>query len=113
MATLWAVADNSTPWLMREFYRTRLRQTLNKAEALRRAQLALLNGKAVAAPTTRKRASRVQVLVGDAGGRAGASTRADLVFVEARNAVRFRKDRRKPFSHPYYWSPFVLYGNWR
>jgi CHAT domain-containing protein len=25
----------------------------------------------------------------------------------------FVRDRQKPFAHPYYWSPFVLIGNWR
>ena len=24
-----------------------------------------------------------------------------------------QKDKSKPFAHPYYWSPFVLYGNWK
>ena len=45
MATLWPVADVSTPLLMREFYR--LRETISgmtKAEALRRPQVALLAG---------------------------------------------------------------------
>lgn len=115
MATLWSVADNSTPWLMREFYQTRQNQALNKADALRRAQLALLTGRAKAKPlpATQKGAKRVQVLVDDVAGRTGNGTRAELVFVEARNAVPFKKDPRKPFSHPYYWSPFILVGNWR
>lgn len=113
MATLWRVADSSTPWLMREFYRTRRDQTLNKAEALRRAQLALLQGRAEAgpSPTTRRGAARVQVL-SDAN-QTGDNTRAEVVFVEANNAVPFKRDPGKPFAHPYYWSPFILIGNWR
>ena len=51
MATLWPVSDNSTPWLMREFYQTRENGGgLTKAEAFRRAQLALLNGTAQTKP---------------------------------------------------------------
>ncbi len=25
----------------------------------------------------------------------------------------FKKDEKAPFGHPYYWSPFILIGNWR
>jgi CHAT domain-containing protein len=51
LATLWPVSDHSTFWLMKDFYR--MRQGNNgatKAEALRRAQLALLNGTADVTP---------------------------------------------------------------
>jgi CHAT domain-containing protein len=113
LATLWPVADGSTPWLMREFYRTKLKQTLNKAEALRQAQLALLRGRADAAPSPRRRGPKVEVLDGDVDTRLRQNTRADVVFVEAKNAVPFKKARGRPFAHPFYWSPFVLIGNWR
>jgi CHAT domain-containing protein len=43
LATLWPIEDNSTSMLMREFYRLR-EGGMTKAEALRQAQLALLNG---------------------------------------------------------------------
>lgn len=46
LATLWPVADTSTSLLMREFYRGRELSGLNKASALRQAQLALLTGEA-------------------------------------------------------------------
>jgi CHAT domain-containing protein len=49
LATLWPVADESTAKLMREFYRLRETQKgMNKAEALRQAQLTLLTGKGAA-----------------------------------------------------------------
>lgn len=63
VATLWAVRDDSTAILMSEFYRRLVQSNLTKAEALRQAQLALLNN--------------------------------------------------PKYNHPYYWSPFVLIGNWR
>lgn len=68
LATLWEVSDNSTPQLMREFYRARNENDrVTKAAALRQAQLKLLRS----------------------------ATAAD------------------GFSHPYFWSGFVLIGNWR
>jgi CHAT domain-containing protein/Flp pilus assembly protein TadD len=65
LASLWPVADKSTPLLMEKFYQIRsAKPGTPKAEALRQAQLALM--------------------------------------------------RDNPsFSHPYYWAPFILIGNWR
>ncbi len=63
VATLWSVQDQSTAQLMAEFYRFLTQPGVTKAEALRRAQLLLLNS--------------------------------------------------PQYKHPYYWSPFVLVGNWR
>ncbi|HEY9837387.1 MAG TPA: CHAT domain-containing protein, partial [Vampirovibrionales bacterium] len=64
LASLWSVHDQSTADLMSEFYRqlTRFQAGMTKAEALRQAQLALLN---------------------------------DPLH-----------------KHPYYWSAFILVGNW-
>lgn len=66
LATLWPVVDQSTAKIMVEFYR-QLEQAkktkINKAEALRQAQLTLMNN--------------------------------------------------KQYSHPHFWTPFVLVGNWQ
>ena len=64
LATLWSVKDESTTELIDKFYQqlTQSRSTINKAEALRQAQLSLINS--------------------------------------------------QDFNHPFYWSPFVLVGNW-
>ena len=70
MATLWPVADASTGLLMREFYRLRAGEAeLSKAEALRQAQLGLLN-------------------------------------------KRITHESGVAFSHPFFWAPFILMGNW-
>lgn len=89
LATLWAVADRSTQLLMSEFYRL-LKENpgLSKAEALRRAQAALASGK-------------LQTGAAEGG-------RRDTGEVDAAAATPARS-----YSHPYYWSPFVLMGNWR
>ncbi|MEO0840441.1 MAG: CHAT domain-containing protein, partial [Cyanobacteria bacterium J06643_5] len=63
LATLWSVQDKSTADLVTEFYRLLTQDGINKAQALRQAQLSLL------------------------------------------------KDTK--YQHPYYWSPFVLVGNWQ
>lgn len=67
LATLWPVEDKSTSMLMREFYRMR-EDGSSKAEALRKAQLALLMGIC-------------------------------------------KSEDGYDFTHPYFWSPFILIGN--
>jgi CHAT domain-containing protein/tetratricopeptide (TPR) repeat protein len=64
LASLWPVADKSTPLLMEKFYQFRNKPGTPKAEALRAAQLSLMRD-------------------------------------------------NSSFSHPYYWAPFILIGNWR
>ncbi len=27
--------------------------------------------------------------------------------------LKYEYDAKRPFAHPYFWSPFVLIGNWR
>jgi CHAT domain-containing protein len=63
LATLWAVNDQATATLMVRFYQELANNTVTKAEALRRAQQAILQDP-------------------------------------------------KYQHHPYYWSPYVMVGNW-
>ena len=97
LATLWSVADSSTRDLMSGFYQIlETDQKISKAEALRQAQLKLIYGSHPPAPRTENRRSEAV--------RFGAS---------AKNMPKFTKDENAPFAHPFYWSPFVLIGNWR
>lgn len=50
LVSLWSVSDNSTSTLMEEFYRNLIRSGLNKTDALRKAQLALLSDEKTAHP---------------------------------------------------------------
>ena len=85
LATLWSVADESTQLLMSEFYRLRkANPQLTKAEALQRAQQQMLAGKLKASGP---------------GGVQRGTGEDDAPLTD--------------YSHPYYWSPFVLIGNWR
>jgi CHAT domain-containing protein len=118
MASLWPVADNSTPWLMREFYRLRRDAgAANKAEALRMAQLALLDGTAQVKPLPEgvKGASSPApvIFTRDDGAQEPGGVRAEVVGVAAKNAPPFKRDAGKPFAHPHYWAPFTLVGNWQ
>jgi CHAT domain-containing protein/tetratricopeptide (TPR) repeat protein len=95
MATLWQVDDIGTQVLMPEFYRLR-ESGIGKGEALRQAQLALLQGKIKDAPAELKRAEII-------GGAENNQYKLTL----------YNKEGKSPFAHPFYWSPFVLIGNWR
>ena len=63
VATLWSVSDRSTASLITEFYRLLTQHNIPQAEALRKAQILLLQD--------------------------------------------------PQYQHPYYWSSFVLVGNWK
>lgn len=118
MATLWQVSDASTPWLMRDFYATRQSKAgITKAEALQKAQLALISGTAETKPlpnTEKGAGSKIKVEIVPKGTkRDGNQTRTGIVKIEESDAPLYKKDEKSPFAHPYYWSPFILIGNWR
>lgn len=94
LATLWSVADTSTAEVMKRFYALKAKQGIRptRAEALRQAQLSLLEGRHKGKPAAATGRGRVES-AGESG-ISPASLPADS------------------WKHPYYWAPFVLSGNW-
>ncbi|NJL01777.1 MAG: CHAT domain-containing protein [Spirulinaceae cyanobacterium SM2_1_0] len=86
-ASLWYASDVGTLGLMSEFY-AELRQTHLKAEALRRAQLSLLQGE-------------IQLEAGDLTASFG-----DLPL-----PLELAGLSDRTFEHPYYWAGFTTIGN--
>ncbi|MCC6621901.1 MAG: ankyrin repeat domain-containing protein [Deltaproteobacteria bacterium] len=96
VATLWPVADRSTAELMRALYAIREQdETMTRADALRLAQLRFIRGTdALPAEDVVPRGPR------PFGPPEAPPTDAAGATSPAR------------WSHPYYWAPFVLIGNW-
>jgi CHAT domain-containing protein/uncharacterized protein HemY len=86
MASLWDVNDASTSLLMQQFYQNLALGKMTKVEALRQAQLSLLQEK---------------VNAKDAAALARAGARR---YVPGQHSV-------DSLVHPYYWAPFILIGN--
>lgn len=90
LATLWPVADSSTAILMREFYRIRESDPgMTKAEALRQAQTFMLQGN-YDPPSAQSHTE----------GNTSGPRPAEI-------------SGRETYSHPYFWAPFILIGNWK
>jgi CHAT domain-containing protein len=90
ISSLWSVNDASTGQLMADFYKRWADGAgkVMKVEALRQAQLDMLHGNI------------------NGNGNGSASGRG---FEAVENAAPVPAG----FSHPYYWAPFVLMGNWQ
>lgn len=89
MATLWKVDDEGTSVLMQRFYELMASGELTKAEALKHAQLSLLNNEA----NLTERFDQLGI------------NRGGLVNPDAPDTESVS------LSHPYYWAPFILIGN--
>jgi CHAT domain-containing protein/Tfp pilus assembly protein PilF len=88
IASLWQVNDGSTSKLMEQFYTQLSTGKLGKAEALRQAQIALIQGNGTG--TNGKRGGNFTIEVIQ-DGKTSTITRS--------------------LSHPFYWAPFILIGN--
>jgi CHAT domain-containing protein len=85
MATLWPIEDQATASLMPRFYAKLIGEGLDKAQALRAAQIeAIRSARAPGADAVRGPEDDAPAIAGAVDG-----------------------------AHPYYWAPFILMGNWR
>ncbi|MBD2413719.1 hypothetical protein FACHB389_11745 [Nostoc calcicola FACHB-389] len=91
VASLWYVSDAGTLGLMTEFY-SQLKTAPIKAEALRQAQLAMIQGK-------------VQI----EGNLLTGTTRG--VSLPPQMATYLRQNIIGNLSHPFYWAPFTMIGS--
>jgi CHAT domain-containing protein/Tfp pilus assembly protein PilF len=107
LATLWSVDDQSTSDLMRKFYELHESgPNMTKAEALRQAQLALLHGDIIALPDPKPTwTSNEQA----------ASSKETQRSAWAAGTERTTSEPipNRGYTHPYYWAPFILMGNWK
>ena len=88
LASLWSVADESTALFMADFYKQWLKNPgVTKVDALRQAQLDMLRG--------------------TQGTSEGAATKP----AKAKNSID--KKPTPSYTHPFYWAPFILIGNWK
>jgi CHAT domain-containing protein len=85
VASLWKVSDDSTVELMRAFYRNL--RSMTKAEALQKAQIDLM-----------KSSIRFHVERGPGGTTRSTDDQPDMAI---------------DCSHPFFWAPFILVGDWR
>jgi len=91
IASLWKVNDQSTAELMTLFYKNL--RTLPKAKALRKAQIEMIRGPAG------------KGIVRGVGGITTAKKVKTIAVKEPERTV--------DGSHPYFWAPFVLIGDWK
>ncbi|MBE9227035.1 tetratricopeptide repeat protein [Phormidium sp. LEGE 05292] len=88
IASLWSVSDGGTQVLMDAFYAELRKGNISKAEALRRAQIALIKSRNFLTTAQRGRITTAQ---------------------PTRNSLAATVSDR--LNHPYYWAAFVLIGN--
>ncbi|WP_236739081.1 CHAT domain-containing protein [[Phormidium ambiguum] IAM M-71] len=88
IASLWSVSDGGTQVLMDAFYAELSKGNISKSEALRRAQIALINSNKFLTTAQRRGITTAQPI---------------------RNSLTATVSDR--LNHPYYWAAFVLIGN--
>ncbi|MBD2202994.1 CHAT domain-containing protein [Calothrix sp. FACHB-1219] len=93
-ASLWQVSDTGTLGLMTEFHRQLQTQT-TKVEALRQAQLAMIQGKVTI----------------DAEGKNLIISNSNLTIPLSKIAVSSSEAKQLVLQHPFFWAPFIMIGS--
>jgi CHAT domain-containing protein len=96
VASLWSVEDSSTAQLMASFYKNL--KTMTKVEALRQAQLQLIQGKTNSELLARRGIGGV--------GKLGETASSTLSAPSSEPSPPVVVST----SHPYFWAPFILVG---
>ncbi len=86
LATLWSVYDRSTALFMREFYSLYSKNNIEKSFAIRKTQIKFIT-------------SDFNKSVRDMFGGNSQDNKSDNFKIN--------------YSHPYYWAPFILMGEWQ
>jgi len=100
VASLWNVEDSSTAQLMASFYKNL--KTMTKVEALRQAQLQLIQGKTNSELLARRGIGGI--------GKLGEAAKAQPSPDTASSARSVPETISVSTSHPYFWAPFILVG---
>jgi CHAT domain-containing protein len=97
IVSLWAVNDDSTSHLMKQFYTNLSTGKMGKAAALRQAQIAMIKGK----PQSQSSVDRA--------GQVTDPNRSNFEITITSDGTSTTITRN--LSHPFYWAPFILIGN--
>jgi filamentous hemagglutinin family protein len=127
LASLWSISDDATFILMAHFYQ-QLKQTPYKAEALRQAQLEMLQQEnqalipllnelresgVLSSPTEKSEIDPLPTptprLLDPR--RPAPQTQAEIARTESQTIKLLDGIERRNLSHPYYWAGFTLVGN--
>lgn len=97
LASLWQVNDPSTALMMQRFYELRTMGHLSKAAAMGAVQREFIHGDL----GSRKNLDARSIVYDSAPDVGGSIVKMDEDGIDM------------GFSHPFYWAPFILTGNWR